>query len=319
MAMATYNGKKYLREQLDSLYSQTRIPDEVIVSDDNSSDGTNYILEEYSKEYGLNYSVNEKSLGVNKNFENALHFCKGNYIMICDQDDIWLPNKIETTLKYMHNLEDRWGKDYPLLVTSEVASYIDGEPIDLHDKPNKGTIDNYREFLFNSNQYCQGCTMMLNRALLDRLPSFPNSFHHYPYDAHIAMISILIGKRCHIKQEMMLYRHHSNNVVVSLKKGYSIIDRCYERISPLVYAFYDIPYPRQNYYLEVINNMDISIEDDNLKEDVSAIVDYARSGFVGKIKAIKAVKNIGKLSKRRQLINTVLTYPLRLIVHKPSL
>ena len=74
LAMPTYNGERFLREQLDSIYNQTIVPDEVIVVDDCSTDGTISILEEYKKKYGLKYWVNEKNLGYNKNFEKAISF-----------------------------------------------------------------------------------------------------------------------------------------------------------------------------------------------------------------------------------------------------
>ena len=99
IAIATYNGATFLREQLDSLYNQTVQPDEIFVSDDCSNDGTVEILEEYHRTKGLKYTVNEHNLGFNKNFENALKNTTGEFIMICDQDDIWMPEKVEVLLK----------------------------------------------------------------------------------------------------------------------------------------------------------------------------------------------------------------------------
>ena len=318
VAIATYNGGKYLREQLDSLYTQSRVPDEVFVSDDNSSDGTILILKEYSIKYGLKYSVNAHALGVNKNFEKALISCTGDYIMICDQDDIWLPHKIERSLKYMRELEGKWGSGCPVLITSEACSFISGKPIDLHEKKSIETIDHYRDLLFNSTQYCQGCTMMLNRALLDGLPHFPNNFHNFPYDAHIAMTAILIGKRCHIKQNLMLYRHHSNNVVVNLNRKSSLKNKLYERICPLVYSFYKIPYPRQRYYMELLEKKDLTILDDNVKRDILLVVTFAKSHFIGRVRSILSVSGIAKSNKWAQLLLTTITYPLRLIVPIPK-
>ena len=95
IAMATCNGGKYLREQLDSIYAQTRVPDEVVVSDDCSGDDTVRILEEYRRSHGLRYSVNETRLGVNGNFGNAIRNCTGDFIALSDQDDVWLESKVE--------------------------------------------------------------------------------------------------------------------------------------------------------------------------------------------------------------------------------
>lgn len=92
IVMATYNGGRFLKEQLNSLCKQTRIPDEVIVVDDGSTDNTLAILEEFSKVLNLSIHINTNHLGVNGNFEKGLNLCSGDYIMFCDQDDYWLPN-----------------------------------------------------------------------------------------------------------------------------------------------------------------------------------------------------------------------------------
>jgi len=94
-ALATYNGSKYLKEQLDSFYNQTYKNFEVIVVDDVSTDDTVKILEQYKRKYGLIYFVNSTNLGVTKNFEKAISMCSGEYIALADQDDIWLPKKLE--------------------------------------------------------------------------------------------------------------------------------------------------------------------------------------------------------------------------------
>ena len=96
IALATYNGEKYLREFLDSIAYQTYKNIEIIACDDQSTDNTVKILEEYSKILNLRYYLNENRLGPVKNFEKALKLCSGRFIALADQDDIWLPEKIET-------------------------------------------------------------------------------------------------------------------------------------------------------------------------------------------------------------------------------
>ena len=99
IAMATYNGEKYLREQLDSILSQTITDWELIVCDDCSKDTTVGILKSYQRKDGrVKIFVNEKNLGFKKNFEKAIGLCSGDYIALADQDDIWHDNHLEVLL-----------------------------------------------------------------------------------------------------------------------------------------------------------------------------------------------------------------------------
>lgn len=97
VAICTFNGEKYLKEQLDSIASQSRIPDEIVLCDDCSKDGTMDIIKKYSSNSSLpiHFVVNEKNLGTIKNFEKAISLCTGDIILLSDQDDIWHPQKIE--------------------------------------------------------------------------------------------------------------------------------------------------------------------------------------------------------------------------------
>src|SRR2546423_12239051 len=95
IAMCTYDGGRYLREQLDSLASQRRLPDELIVSDDGSSDNTVMIIEEFSSSspFPVHFSVNDTNLGTIRNSEKAVRACNGDVIVPCDQDDVWYSDK----------------------------------------------------------------------------------------------------------------------------------------------------------------------------------------------------------------------------------
>ncbi|MEG0019794.1 MAG: glycosyltransferase [Oscillospiraceae bacterium] len=104
IAMATYNGEKYIKEQMMSLISQSVLADEVIISDDFSTDNTVKIVEEFIKEHQLaSWQVvkNAENVGYAKNFYNALKYTKGDIVFLCDQDDVWLPTKIQKMLETM--------------------------------------------------------------------------------------------------------------------------------------------------------------------------------------------------------------------------
>jgi glycosyltransferase involved in cell wall biosynthesis len=97
VAMCTYNGARYLPEQLESLALQTRLPDELIVCDDNSTDQTVHLLSDFaaSASFPVSVNVNKQTLGLIKNFEQVISLCQGDVIALCDQDDVWLPEKLE--------------------------------------------------------------------------------------------------------------------------------------------------------------------------------------------------------------------------------
>lgn len=97
VAMCTYSGGKYLQEQLYSIAKQTRLPDEIVICDDGSTDSTLQILNEFKKITAFEVRIyhNERRLGSTKNFEKAINLCKGDIIVLSDQDDVWLPHKIE--------------------------------------------------------------------------------------------------------------------------------------------------------------------------------------------------------------------------------
>src|SRR4051812_8879073 len=99
--MATYNGARYLPEQLQSFLCQTVMPDELVVCDDVSTDGTVSIIQEFAKSTAINVRliVNECNLGFTRNFEQAIQHCTGDVIFFCDQDDVWFCQKIETMLR----------------------------------------------------------------------------------------------------------------------------------------------------------------------------------------------------------------------------
>ena len=92
IAMATFNGEKYLREQIDSILAQTHQNFELVICDDCSTDGTAGILREYeTQDSRIRVYVNERNIGFKKKFERAISLCKGEYIALSDQDDVWRP------------------------------------------------------------------------------------------------------------------------------------------------------------------------------------------------------------------------------------
>lgn len=102
VAMCTYNGEKYISDQLSSILNQTQKVDQLIICDDKSTDKTIAIVKDFQIQYPgiITYYINEINLGSNKNFEKAISLCEGDYIFLSDQDDIWKPNKVEKLLSH---------------------------------------------------------------------------------------------------------------------------------------------------------------------------------------------------------------------------
>ncbi|MGZ4160188.1 MAG: glycosyltransferase, partial [Neobacillus sp.] len=131
VAMATYNGEKYLKQQIDSILSQLSSEDELIISDDHSSDQTLVIIEKYMKEDPrVKLFMNEES-GVTSNFENAIKRTKNDIIFLSDQDDVWKPEKVETVKSY-------YEKNPGVQMIMSDITVVDNEL--------KPTIDSFYEF-----------------------------------------------------------------------------------------------------------------------------------------------------------------------------
>ena len=106
VALATYNGANFLRAQLDSIASQTKTPDELIVTDDCSTDNTVDIVREFAKtvSFPVVVHINEKKVGYTQNFSRALSLCSGDIVFLSDQDDVWLSNKVDNVVNVFNAL-----------------------------------------------------------------------------------------------------------------------------------------------------------------------------------------------------------------------
>lgn len=215
IAIATYNGAKYLREQLDSIYAQDLLPDEVVVSDDGSTDETLTILEEYHQKYGLLYSVNDGEHGVNHNFYRAISLCTKDIIAICDQDDIWLPNKISVSYNKLIEIEN----NKPACVSS-LCNHIDSKGHLISNEKDEKDTFGYDATLLTygkGQNRSQGCSLMFNKALKDiiliKIKMYPEIKVTMFYDAFIAFTAAVTGHKYNLGERLMLYRHHSSNVL----------------------------------------------------------------------------------------------------------
>jgi glycosyltransferase involved in cell wall biosynthesis len=221
IVMSTYNGEKYIREQIESILNQSYTNWRLLIRDDGSSDRTLEIIEEYAKKLnGKVYFINDsdKHLGAAMSFFKLLNYSTADYIMFCDQDDVWLPNKIEITLKKMRDLEKLY-PDKPILVHSnlkvaDVGLNTINESFWKYQKlnPNFKRLNN---LLIQNN--VTGCTVMMNKKLKDLLKSVPdNAIMH---DWWFALVTSAFGVIDYIDKPLILYRQHGANDTGAKKYG----------------------------------------------------------------------------------------------------
>ena len=211
--LATYNGSKYLHEQLDSILSQSYGNINVIIRDDGSSDNTVMIIKEYEEKDNRVKLLNDNlgNLGFVRNFEELMKNSTSEYLMFSDQDDIWYNNKVETSYKRIKAIEEKNGKSCPILVhtNSKIMNYeTRTKSLFISDCAKNSSFEN--SFF---NFFVQGSTMLINGSL--KREALPFSKEVYLHDRYLHLIAEFIGIRAYIDMPTMDYRQHSNNEIGS--------------------------------------------------------------------------------------------------------
>lgn len=207
VCIATYNGEKYIKEQLDSILTQLDKSDEIIISDDSSTDRTIEIIQSYSDKRIKLYE-NKKFKSPIFNFENSLTYATGDYIFLSDQDDIWMSNKVETIKEFLVNFD---------LVLSD-ANIIDSKGNAMDESfykingSKKGLVKNIIK-----NSYL-GCTMAFNRKILEKSLPFPKAIPMH--DWWIGLVAEVYGKTCFIDEKLINYRRHGSNASPTGEKSH---------------------------------------------------------------------------------------------------
>lgn len=200
IAMATYNGARYIEEQLRSFVNQTRQPDELIIVDDCSSDQTEVIVLEFAKTapFTVNFHRNKKNLGYCGNFNAALMRTTGDLVFLSDQDDVWLPEKIE----YMTSLAERNPK---ALVMMNDAALTDS---DLHEV-GLTKIGQIRSAGLPMKSFVMGCCCAIRREILDFCVPIPAGIKGH--DNWIVGFADALGCKIVDDRVLQYYRRHESN------------------------------------------------------------------------------------------------------------
>lgn len=207
--LSTYNGEKYIREQLDSLLSQSLKPTTILIRDDGSKDNTVSIIKEYMKKDESIKFYTGKNLGAGKSFWNLLEECEeADYYAFCDQDDVWMKEKLEKAVEMLEK-ED---KTIPLLYCSKyILTDENLNPIDS----NVSSLYNFSDFEHSLIYHtAPGCTFVLNdKARKKSLKYDVNKEYFMIHDAIIHKVVALFGKVLLDQNGYIYYRQHSNNEI----------------------------------------------------------------------------------------------------------
>ena len=226
IAMTTYNGEKYLQEQLDSFCIQTVLPGELVVVDDCSNDKTIDILTKFKEKapFPVKIIQNTQNIGskhqfaYSKNFDTAIRNCNNDIVFLSDQDDIWMPTKVEELVKLL--------KIYDCVVSDAVVvdknkNVISTSFMELNNSKS-GLINNIIKNGF------LGCCMAFNRKILDRALPFPVPIPMH--DTWIGLIAEKYGKTYFIRKPLICYRRHGENASPTAEKSrYSLLRKLWNR------------------------------------------------------------------------------------------
>jgi len=215
--MCTYNGEKYIKEQLESILNQTVAIDEIVICDDGSNDKTIEIIEQFQLENHNKIALykNEVNLGSNKNFEKAISICTGEYIFLCDQDDIWKINKVEKVIQYFldnkhlegvfsnGDLLNEKGRKFTEKSLWDSVFYMESQL--------KKPIDLYNLIRFKKNMVT-GATLCIKKELKNLILPIPDIKKYY-HDEWIAIIIASRKKLGYINDELISYRIHAGQQI----------------------------------------------------------------------------------------------------------
>lgn len=284
--MTSYNGEKYIAEQLDSILTQTYDNFELIICDDCSKDSTVKIIKDYcGKDSRIKLYVNEKNLGFKKNFEKAISLCKGEYIALSDQDDIWLPEHLEKLLNLVQGH----------LIACGNAELIDeknnSKGINLNETEGFYRFedsDNLLYKLFCTRNPFQGASMLMHRSFFEKALPIPENIPFH--DTWFAFCSCFSDRIRYSFDAITKYRQHTTQVTQHKNRStLTLIKTC------LLKVFKREKYKtdRNDYINELKMRYSVSSEQEKIIQDCKLYFNMrARNlSFCGRIKALKMIWN----------------------------
>lgn len=260
--MATFNGEKFIKNQILSILQQTYGNFRLLIRDDGSIDGTVRIVREMAKFDSRICLIEDgagQRLGPGKNFLGLLEFATSDYAMFCDQDDIWFEKKLEILVRFA---EDHFDSSMPNLVYCDAYAYSDAEGVIEIESVSMLHAKSLREFIFFNAGY-QGSSMLFNAPLIDCANAYKVNYF-YMHDDIVSLLAHVFGRVYFVPKKLMLYRQHGSNVTGSVKNNFSNrINKLFMRKS---YVINRVHYEEKKTFFEVYKNL--------LTEDVKNIFQF---------------------------------------------
>lgn len=291
--MATYNGEKYIDEQIQSILSQTYSNFNLIISDDASTDNTQKILKKYEQlDERVKIYINKKNVGFIKNFSKLCSYASSSICMFSDQDDIWYPEKVEKMLLYKN-------KKNATLVFCDMA-LIDKEKniIDdsFHKKNNmQKKCCKYHDYtLLRVENVISGCSMLVEKKVLDKSIPFPED-DVMIYDWWIGINACDYGQIYYLDEALQLYRQHENNTIGADNRNFNDFDEYRKYMIDFKYSQFECLY----------KNLDKNHKKYNEIENYYNIIKTLKND--DKIKISNIVKLYGS-EKKSRILKMIILY-----------
>ena len=223
IALCTYNGEAYLRGQLVSFVKQTKRPDELIACDDGSTDNTLQVLDQFSKEAPFSVRVyrNQQRLGLTKNFEKAISLCSGDFIFLSDQDDVWMPQKVNTLLQALRNNPGAGYVFSDALIVDEMLrplGYTMWQSIEFTPGQRRQFEQGKQPAVLLKGNVVTGATMAFRAGLKSIVLPIPDEIIH---DEWIALLASSVGMYgVMIEEPLIEYRQHSQQLIGGLRLSF---------------------------------------------------------------------------------------------------
>lgn len=302
--MASYNGEKYIGEQIQSILGQTFQDFMLYINDDHSNDETFNIIQKYAIRFPdkiIATQSKKNSSNAKFNFINMMIEKNDDYVMLCDQDDVWLPNKVELTLDRMHKLENQHGKQTPILVHTDLRVVDEN----LH------TVSESYQYSMNGNFLrCElkheliqntltGCTAMYNCSLSNLISAAPP--YMVMHDWWLMLVACTFGIVDYIDEPTILYRQHEKNSI-----GAKDVRSVFYKVNKLV-NFKDVKRAIEETYLQAQSLFKV-YSYQLLPEQRHLVITYCSIPHMSKLRRLKTVLALGtlKYSVARKIAQLIL-------------